>query len=225
MTPTLEPQMALLDLNPVFLSHTVTRIESENKAPKSRMSQAQLRGLPLGIVDGGSGTKVIQPSILRFSPILEWTHRDVWDFILASEVPYCCLYDKGYTSIGVLGETALNPFLAKDHPMGFCSVFTAKKETAEAAEQNVSLERIIGADRARPLLDAINTMFGKLGVVILGQNPVDLHNQQAIDALKGNSAHSPAWMLKDEKLEGMSSTQSAKSPPVNNDTASPFEWK
>ena len=95
----------------------MTRIELEEASQKKVLSPAHQRGLPLGILDG-SGKKVIQPSILRFSPILEWTQRDVWDFILATEVPYCSLYDKGYTAIGMKGETLTNPFLVRDHPTG-----------------------------------------------------------------------------------------------------------
>ena len=35
-------------------------------------------------------------------PILEWTDEDVWEFIRDRKLPYCSLYDEGYTRIGCL---------------------------------------------------------------------------------------------------------------------------
>jgi phosphoadenosine phosphosulfate reductase len=38
--------------------------------------------------------------IAKISPILEWTHDEVWDYIRANKLPYNPLHDKGYPSIG-----------------------------------------------------------------------------------------------------------------------------
>lgn len=51
------------------------------------------------------------PQIMRVNPILQWTYSDVWCFILAMKVPYCQLYDRGYTSIGAETDTLPNPEL------------------------------------------------------------------------------------------------------------------
>lgn len=51
------------------------------------------------------------PQVMRVNPILQWTYEDVWDFILSMKVPYCELYDKGYTSIGAETDTIPNPEL------------------------------------------------------------------------------------------------------------------
>jgi phosphoadenosine phosphosulfate reductase len=38
--------------------------------------------------------------LVKINPLLRWTHRDVWAFIVASDVPYNPLHDRGYPSIG-----------------------------------------------------------------------------------------------------------------------------
>lgn len=37
------------------------------------------------------------------NPIIDWTYRDVWDFIKANKIPYCELYDNGFTRLGCIG--------------------------------------------------------------------------------------------------------------------------
>lgn len=37
------------------------------------------------------------------NPIIDWTDRDVWDFIRAEGIPYCSLYDEGFTRLGCIG--------------------------------------------------------------------------------------------------------------------------
>lgn len=36
----------------------------------------------------------------KFNPLIEWTEKDVWDYIRANNVPYNELHDKHYPSIG-----------------------------------------------------------------------------------------------------------------------------
>jgi len=33
-------------------------------------------------------------------PIIDWTERDVWEYIAMEEVPYCSLYDEGFKRLG-----------------------------------------------------------------------------------------------------------------------------
>lgn len=37
------------------------------------------------------------------NPIIDWTDGDVWQFIRENTIPYCCLYDEGWTRIGCVG--------------------------------------------------------------------------------------------------------------------------
>lgn len=51
------------------------------------------------------------PDFLRISPILDWDFHQVWKFILDLKIPYCPLYDHGYTSLGSPSNTKVNPKL------------------------------------------------------------------------------------------------------------------
>ena len=44
-------------------------------------------------------------------PVLNWTYSDVWNFLKGLELPYCSLYDEGFTSIGRISKSQPNPHL------------------------------------------------------------------------------------------------------------------
>ncbi|XP_047515629.1 FAD synthase-like isoform X1 [Pieris napi] len=52
------------------------------------------------------------PQVVRVFPILNWSYHQIWSYILQRHVPYCNLYDIGYTSIGSIHNTCPNPSLA-----------------------------------------------------------------------------------------------------------------
>lgn len=37
------------------------------------------------------------------NPIIEWTDADVWEFIRTENIPYCELYNEGYSRLGCIG--------------------------------------------------------------------------------------------------------------------------
>jgi phosphoadenosine phosphosulfate reductase len=44
--------------------------------------------------------------LVKINPLLDWTKKDVWSFIVTNEVPYNPLHDRGYPSIGCWPCTA-----------------------------------------------------------------------------------------------------------------------
>lgn len=53
------------------------------------------------------------PSFMRVHPVIDWHYAEIWAFIRALSVPYCKLYDLGYTSLGGTKDTFPNPVLKK----------------------------------------------------------------------------------------------------------------
>jgi len=48
------------------------------------------------------------PAFMRVNPVLNWGYSDVWALLRAAAVPYCALYDRGFTSIGSTADTRPN---------------------------------------------------------------------------------------------------------------------
>ncbi|PRP85382.1 hypothetical protein PROFUN_07090 [Planoprotostelium fungivorum] len=72
------------------------------------------------------------PLIMRVNPIIDWTYSDIWRFIQENHVPYCDLYDKGYTSLGAMTNTIPNPHLEKEDG-SFLPAHQLKEGTYERA--------------------------------------------------------------------------------------------
>eukprot|EP00736_Rhodelphis_marinus_P001666 Rmarinus@m.15095 len=81
----------------------------------------------LEVVSDSSGK---YPPFKRINPILDWTYSDVWEFLRQFELPYCKLYDEGYTSLGSVKKTQPNSELSDGHG-GYLPAYRLKEETSE----------------------------------------------------------------------------------------------
>nr|AGU68208.1 FAD synthetase [Strigomonas galati] len=54
------------------------------------------------------------PPMLRVCPVFIWSFKNVWRYITEHDIPYCSLYEKGYTSIGSPSNTSPNYLLKKE---------------------------------------------------------------------------------------------------------------
>lgn len=42
-------------------------------------------------------------SKVTVNPIIDWSDKDVWEFIKGNQIPYCSLYDEGFERLGCIG--------------------------------------------------------------------------------------------------------------------------
>ena len=74
---------------------------------------------------------------ILLNPIINWTDRDVWDFIRLRKIAYCKLYDEGYKRIGcIFCPMASKRIKAKDRIRYPKIEATIKKSITHLVEQN-----------------------------------------------------------------------------------------
>lgn len=72
------------------------------------------------------------PPMVRVNPILDWTYKQVWDFLMEHKVSYCSLYDQGYSSLGAKARTKPNPLLKDpNNPEAYLPAYTLTDVSGE----------------------------------------------------------------------------------------------
>lgn len=84
------------------------------------------------------------PQIDRVNSIIDWSYSQVWKFLIDFHLPYCKLYELGYTSLGTKTLTLPNPLLLKPWAgEAYCDKYFPP-------EYAVALNRILAYHRTLP---------------------------------------------------------------------------
>lgn len=80
------------------------------------------------------------PRFMRVHPVIDWHYTEIWGFIRHIKIPYCVLYDRGYTSLGGTTDTHPNPALkgssdGSGTAKGFRPAYELDGEEADKAER------------------------------------------------------------------------------------------
>lgn len=72
---------------------------------------------------------------MRVNPILDWRYADVWAFLREFAIPFCPLYERGYTSLGSVRTTMQNPALRRerDAVVSYAPAWLLEDESLERA--------------------------------------------------------------------------------------------
>lgn len=108
------------------------------------------------------------PAFMRINPIIKWSYSHVWTFLRHFGLPYCELYDHGYTSIGSVSDTMPNPALRRQDAA-----------YARAYElQDASLERAGRGTQGKPQ-QACNSSASKPSQVVRNTSSGSAHSPRA----------------------------------------------
>eukprot|EP00871_Galdieria_phlegrea_P002494 jgi/Galph1/3245/GphlegSOOS_G1882.1 len=80
------------------------------------------------------------PPFMRVNPIVSWSYGEVWKFLLALKLPYCSMYNNGYTSIGRISDTKPNPLLRRADGT-FLPAYELSREEEERAGRKLSTRK------------------------------------------------------------------------------------
>ncbi len=85
------------------------------------------------------------PYYVRVNPILNWSYKQVWNYIFIHDIKVCVLYKLGYTSLGSIKDTSRNPYLSYQNKYGmtiYKPAWYLKNEENERAGRKEIIIRI-----------------------------------------------------------------------------------
>lgn len=84
----------------------------------------------------------MQKNKMVVNPIVDWTHRDIWEYIHTEKVPVCRLYECGYKRVGCIGC----PMVGKKRYREFADFPAYKKLYIHAFERMIKVRKQKGLD-------------------------------------------------------------------------------
>lgn len=124
------------------------------------------------------------PPFMRVNPIVSWSYGEVWKFLLSLKLPYCDLYDQGYTSIGRVSDTQPNPLLRLGSS-SFLPAYYLSHEEEERAGRRLDKRRL-SLCRKGPIEDGPKTAaLVVIGNELLKGTTQDINAHKASVVLRG----------------------------------------
>ncbi|GKV48398.1 hypothetical protein SLEP1_g55222 [Rubroshorea leprosula] len=143
------------------------------------------------------------PPFMRVNPILDWSYRDVWAFLLTSKVQYCSLYNQGYTSIGSIHDTIPNALLSISNSSGSKENFKPAyllsdgrlERAGRAKKVSASASRCFPADENGMDVDSNQNSMLTASIIAVGDEILSGTVEDQLGHLLCKKLHSIGWSV------------------------------